>query len=123
MVALISIDSRILETLARRGGISELTELQRDVFPVILSGENALILSPTGSGKTEAALVPVLQRILEQPGEPVQVIYVTPLRALNRDLMQRITGYATDLGLRVQVRHSDITEADRREIARNRRTS
>ncbi|MEM4574996.1 MAG: DEAD/DEAH box helicase, partial [Archaeoglobaceae archaeon] len=49
---------RVLESV----GIQELTDLQRESFDLIYSGKNTLIVAPTGSGKTEAAMIPIFQR-------------------------------------------------------------
>ncbi|MEM5825026.1 MAG: DEAD/DEAH box helicase, partial [Thermofilaceae archaeon] len=49
-------------------GFGEPTPPQREAIPLVLSGENVLIVAPTGSGKTEAALLPILSRMLEEEG-------------------------------------------------------
>lgn len=104
----------IREALKERG-ISEPTEPQKRAIPEILSGNNVLIIAPTGSGKTEAALLPILSKMLERdidrPG--IYVLYITPLRALNRDLLDRIKWWGERLGFRVDVRHGDTDKADR----------
>ncbi len=109
---------KIREMLLNRG-ILDPTDPQQDVIPHILAGEDVLILSPTGSGKTEAAILPIFHKIITERPVPVSALFITPLRALNRDLLDRLVGYGKELGLRVQVRHSDITDADRREIVKN----
>ncbi|EQB71312.1 MAG: hypothetical protein AMDU1_APLC00030G0029 [Thermoplasmatales archaeon A-plasma] len=112
------LNPRIREMLINRG-ILDPTDPQQDVIPHILRGENVLLLSPTGSGKTEAAILPIFHRILTERPQPVSTLFITPLRALNRDLLDRLREYGRELGIRVQVRHSDITDADRREIVKN----
>ncbi|HYA21682.1 MAG TPA: DEAD/DEAH box helicase, partial [Thermoproteota archaeon] len=49
---------QVRDSILKRGMLP-LTEVQRLGIPVILSGRNALLISPTGTGKTEAALIPV----------------------------------------------------------------
>jgi superfamily II DNA/RNA helicase len=50
-------------------GITEPTEVQRAAFPAILGGGDSVHLSATGSGKTLAYALPLLQRLIEDPGE------------------------------------------------------
>ncbi|AET31962.1 DEAD/DEAH box helicase [Pyrobaculum ferrireducens] len=99
----------------RERGIEEPTEPQMKAIPEVLAGNNVLIIAPTGSGKTEAALLPILSMMLttglENAG--IYVLYITPLRALNRDLLERIRWWGERLGLRVDVRHGDTDKADR----------
>ena len=97
-------------------GIARLTEAQEKLIPHVLDGENALLLSPTGTGKTEAAMLPLFSRILWEKPRQISTLFVTPLRALNRDMVSRLVRYGNLLGLRVQVRHSDISPAERRKI-------
>ena len=84
-----------------------LTEVQKTAFPIIEQGSNCLIIAPTGSGKTEAALVPVLDYASKNGGDGVIALYITPLRALNRDLMRRLEVLGMELGVTIAVRHGD----------------
>ncbi|MEM2095691.1 MAG: DEAD/DEAH box helicase [Candidatus Caldarchaeum sp.] len=94
---------------------SELTEPQIQSIPRILEGENLLLMAPTGTGKTEAAVIPLLNRLLIQPGgEGVRILYITPLRALNRDLLERVEWWAARLDMTVGVRHGDTIQRERR---------
>ncbi|MEN3000154.1 MAG: DEAD/DEAH box helicase [Acidilobaceae archaeon] len=98
-------------------GFRELYEVQRHAIGAVLTGDHVLIVAPTGSGKTEAALLPVLSRMLEEPqGSYVRTVYVTPLRALNRDLGLRVRRLAEAVGLRAMVRHGDTGAAERKEF-------
>ena len=70
------------------------------------SWENVLLIAPTGSGKTEAVLLPVFSNFIQHRDERgVGIVYVTPLRALNRDLLKRLTFWASRLSITVEVRH------------------
>ena len=106
------LDARLVRAVRRRG-IGELTEIQRLALPILQSGSDALLLSPTGTGKTEAALLPLLSRQLKDPSPPVSVVYITPLRALNRDLWERLKSLCEEVGLRAGVRHGDTPPAER----------
>ena len=76
-------------------GYREPTEVQRLAIPRVLEGKNVLIIAPTGSGKTEAAILPILSKLCQLRDEGklergIYVLYITPLRALNRDLLERL---------------------------------
>ena len=98
----------------KKVGIEELNQLQKEAYGLIKKGSDVLIVAPTGSGKTEAALIPILETIKEKNLEGIALIYVTPLRALNRDLLRRISIICDEIGLSVAVRHSDTTERERK---------
>jgi ATP-dependent Lhr-like helicase len=98
-----------------RERFKHLTEPQREAIPKILAGRNLLLMAPTGTGKTEAALLPILSKLLVEARSPgIKVIYITPLRALNRDLLERIEWWAQRLDLRIAVRHGDTGPRERR---------
>jgi len=99
-------------------GFREPTLPQVKAIPFILKGENVLLIAPTGSGKTEAALLPVFSNFLQQKDKSgISILYITPLRALNRDLVKRLTFWAFKLGIAVEVRHGDTEIRIRRKQA------
>ena len=91
----------------------EPTSIQKLAIPKILEGKNVLLISPTGTGKTEAAIFPVISKILENKSkeEGVKAIYVNPLKALTRDLRKRIDRYAHFVGLKVRPLFGDVNKA------------
>jgi ATP-dependent Lhr-like helicase len=102
-------------------GFTKPTLPQTMAFPPILEGKNVLLIAPTGTGKTEAVLLPVFSKLVEQKADEkkgIQVIYITPLRALNRDMLKRLTFWSQRLGITVEVRHGDTEMKIRRKQAR-----
>ena len=106
--------SPLIKRLLRERGFTKFTEPQYKAIPLILKRKNVLIVSPTGSGKTEAAMIPIFQMMMEKKKPGIRLIYITPLRALNRDLIDRIIWWTTRLGLRISVRHGDTSVKERR---------
>lgn len=107
-----TLEPRLAESVRRRG-LLEPTEIQRLAFPLLRTEADALLLSPTGTGKTEAAILPLLSRRLFDPSPAISILYVTPLRALNRDLEHRIVALVREVGLTAAVRHGDTTTSAR----------
>jgi ATP-dependent Lhr-like helicase len=107
----------IQEGLAKLG-FSKPTLPQILAIPHVLAGENILLIAPTGSGKTEAVLLPVFSNFIQHRNEKgISIVYVTPLRALNRDLLRRLAFWADRLGITVEVRHGDTELRLRRRQA------
>lgn len=107
-------------------GIERPTPAQANALPVIMKGQHTLLLAPTGMGKTESAILPLFTKLLEHKRtvvgdaarKRISLLYVTPLRALNRDLMGRLHMWGKALGLDVRVRHGDTTAGERSRQAR-----
>lgn len=99
--------------LIRQKGWETLTEIQEKAIKPILEGHNVVIVAPTGYGKTEAALLPVLSMMLQGDVEPVTVLYITPLRALINDIYERINWWASQLGFIVARKHGDVPHSER----------
>ena len=102
-----------LQAALEEKGIISPSIAQSRAIPEILAGENVLLVAPTGIGKTEAAVLPIFHRLLETEGRGIKAIYITPLRALNRDMMERLTWFGERLGVDVAVRHGDTTQKER----------
>jgi len=101
-------------------GIQTPTQPQALAIPHILRGKNVLLVSPTASGKTEAALLPVLSRLIaNERRKGIAVLYVTPLRALNRDLFKRATQLTGKIGVRCEIRHGDTPASQRRKQSKD----
>ncbi len=98
----------------REIGIEKFNDLQRVAIPKVAEGRNVLITAPTGSGKTECAVIPILNRMLRMDCKGVTFLYVTPLRALNRDMVRRLKFLAERLGFSIAVRHGDTPNSERR---------
>ena len=90
---------------------SSLTPIQQLTFEPIRSGKNVLICAPTGSGKTEAALLPAMEKAVG--GEPISILYITPLRALSRDITERIAWWCERAGLTYGLRTGDTSSHER----------
>lgn len=113
-----ALDKLVNEKFAREG-FDRLTTIQQKALPVIARKINCLLVAPTGSGKTEAAVMPVFTALAQEAKNGIRAIYITPLRALNNDVLRRIVRYAESEGLRVEIRHGDTTTAARKRIVEN----
>ncbi len=106
--------------LIEQKGFAKPTEPQQKTIPIILEGKNVLLISPTATGKTEAAFLPVLSMLLQAPKTPgIKALYITPLRALNRDMMERLEWWCNNLDIRLAVRHGDTETKERSRQSRS----
>ena len=110
----------VLDSLFGKFGFSKLTEIQKKASPKILQKKDCLVIAPTGSGKTECSVIPIfsLLKNSKKTGK-IKFLYITPLRALNRDVFRRITNYAHENQLTIKIRHGDTSQKDRKKITEN----
>lgn len=99
------------------------TPVQEAAWARIRDGQNVLIVSPTGTGKTLAAFLAVLDQLAKELATnrdvcTIQVVYVSPLRALSYDLAKNLQGPLTEIyggasPIRVALRNGDTDSAER----------
>ncbi len=109
--------SEVRAALSDRG-FSTPTAPQREALGVLAAGENALVIAPTGTGKTETAMLPVFDSISQADERfGISALYITPLRALNRDMRERLDWWGDELGIEIAVRHGDTSDYQRQKQA------
>ena len=90
------------ETLASRleaAGIAEPSEVQRQALPALLAGRDGVIVSPTGTGKTLAYLLPLLQK-LDGSRKEAQALVLAPTQELAMQIMREAETYGRPLGIK-----------------------
>ncbi len=106
--------SNPVQKTIREKGFSAPTEPQIKAIPPIMAGKNVLLIAPTATGKTESALLPVLDALIKTERNPgIKALYITPLKALNRDMLERLQWWCKRLDLRLGVRHGDTSTRER----------
>src|SRR4029079_3929712 len=86
------------------------TPAQLTAIPALLEGRNILLCAPTASGKTEAAIAPLIERYCPatRPPHGPRILYLTPTRALVNDLAARLAHPLESLGLTLGVKTRDL---------------
>ena len=92
-------------------GWSTLRPTQLAAIEPIHAGANCLLLAPTAGGKTEAAIIPMLSRMLTEAWTATSVLYICPIKALLNNLEPRLSYYAGLVGRRVEVWHGDVSQS------------
>jgi len=90
--------------------------VQSEVVPHVLAGRDVLACAQTGTGKTAAFVLPILQQIKASAGPGVRVLVLTPTRELAAQISERVAAY----GRYIQVRHAVIyggVNQHRQEVA------
>ncbi|MFQ6075163.1 MAG: DEAD/DEAH box helicase, partial [Candidatus Bathyarchaeia archaeon] len=116
-----SLLAKPVRRLVEERGFTGPTDPQVEAIPHVLGGKNVLLIAPTGTGKTEAAVLPILSMFIENPERPpgINILYITPLRALNRDLLDRLVWWCGELDVKIAVRHGDTDTRERRRQSRS----
>lgn len=97
-------------------GWRSLRPLQAATIEPILAGEHIVATAPTAGGKTEAAVLPLLSRMLSENWRGLTVLYVCPLRALLNNLHQRLESYGRLVGRTVGLWHGDTAQPERQRL-------
>jgi ATP-dependent Lhr-like helicase len=110
-----AVQHHIVNTLGWPG----LRPTQQAAVAPILDGQNCILLAPTAGGKTEAAIFPLLSKILTEDWRGLSVLYVCPIRALLNNLEPRLSYYFGLVGRRVGIWHGDVSDSAKRKILKD----
>lgn len=103
--------THIIQWFAQKGW--QPLSFQLEAWESYLTGYSGLIQVPTGSGKTYAAIMGPLADMLASPKSGLQLLYITPLRALSRDIEQSISRPIEEMNwnIRVEARTGDTSSS------------
>jgi len=103
-----------------RQGWKQLHAIQTEAIRTLRGSQSDLIISaPTAGGKTEAAFLPILSSLAEEPDKIA--IYVSPLKALINDQWERLDRLCAELDVPVRRWHGDIPATEKRAFRENPR--
>src|SRR6266516_7310901 len=94
---------------ARHGNF---TPTQLAAMPALLDGQNVIVCAPTASGKTEAAMAPLVERHCRHDRGGLSILYLTPTRALVNDLSARLAPPLQLLHVSSGMRTRDLSTID-----------
>jgi ATP-dependent Lhr-like helicase len=101
------------QVLAQRLEWTELREVQEQTYEAVVAGSDVLVIAPTAGGKSEAALIPVMDDILKNGRMGVACLYISPLKALINDQEDRFRTFCIPTSLSVMKWHGDVAKGDR----------
>ncbi len=87
--------------------------VQSRTIPVVLAGKDAIVVSATASGKTEAVIAPLIERHLKEGwgsgsgADGIAILYISPTKALVNDMHDRLSGQLDELGVSVSIKTGD----------------
>jgi len=71
-----------------------------------------------GSGivlhNTESVMLPLFSMVMDLKPNPISILYITPLKSLNRDLLDRLMWWCNEIGIEASVRHGDTSQYERK---------
>ncbi len=94
-----NLDARLLAGI-QKAGFSQPTPIQQQAIPVALHGDDIIGTAQTGTGKTAAFVLPILNRLLKGPRGKTRALIVTPTRELAEQIQDTIRMLSVGTGLR-----------------------
>jgi superfamily II DNA/RNA helicase len=80
-------------------GFKEATPIQEQAIPIILGGNDLIACAQTGTGKTAAFLLPILDLIADMPGGETSTLIIVPTRELCMQIDQQVQGIGYTMGI------------------------
>lgn len=97
-----------------------LTSIQEKTIPIIIQTPKDLVISSgTASGKTEAALLPILSLIEKEAVHSLKVIYISPLKALINNQFGRIEKLCEYSDISIHRWHGDVSQSKKKRFLEN----
>lgn len=111
---------RFLQDYVRNHRWTGFRDVQKRSFEVLFdTGDHLLITSGTSSGKTEAALFPVITSLYKEPCRSIGALYISPLKALIDDQFERVDGLMASTDIKVTSWHGDISQSIKKSLMRD----
>ena len=96
---------------------TKLRQIQVDAIHEVFDGDGDLIIAArTAAGKTEAAFLPILSRMLSEPARGIRAVYVGPLKALINDQFSRLEDLCREAEIPVHKWHGDVSSSPKRRL-------
>ncbi len=111
--AFLSLHESLQTVLSQRMGWTELREVQEHSYNAVSKGNDVLIIAPTAGGKSEAALIPVIDDLIKNGWPGIACVYLSPLKALINDQEERFSIFCIPTGLALIKWHGDVPKGDR----------
>ncbi len=117
----LTINKALAEVLAAKG-VDRLFKFQEDAVNSILQNHDVIIVAPTGSGKTEAFAIPVIQMVSEigqrfgvllMEERKIRALIIYPTKALSRDQLPKLKVFCDSAGIRLAIFDGDVSRHER----------
>jgi ATP-dependent RNA helicase RhlE len=92
-------------------GYESPTPIQQQAIPAILAGKDIMAGAQTGTGKTAAFALPILQQLMQYSDDlrPIRALVLTPTRELAQQVYKNFVGYAENTQLRITVAYGGVS--------------
>lgn len=108
-----------LVSTVEKQGYTEPTPIQKAAIPAILAGGDLFATAPTGTGKTAAFAIPIIQQIIEKPQKGVHALILAPTRELAHQISDNFRKYGATMKLRIALVYGGVSQ--RRQVEDIRR--
>jgi ATP-dependent helicase Lhr and Lhr-like helicase len=99
---------------------TELRDIQEQaIAPILTANTDLIIAAATAGGKTEAAFLPIFSKLVDSPKNGVQVLYLSPLKALINDQHQRLSELGERLEIPVHPWHGDVDSGKKQRVLKH----
>lgn len=99
-----------IQTAIKNCGYVTPTPIQQESIPLVLEGHDMFGLAQTGTGKTAAFVLPILQRLLGKPRGKIQALVIAPTRELAEQIHENIGKMGARTGVRSVVIYGGVSK-------------